>query len=516
MGHEDRKIPTGFAGFADIDIVERGGALPAFVPLADLDPDDLPELMRLCHLLPLKTRHAALAAALARGADPNARCRFGAVPIDTLYTDGDGAGLALLLSHGADVSDYGWSAAHLAVITGDAVALSRCAPALLAQVDALGDTPFLLACRFGPPAIVRHLMPAKVPAIALLTAAESGALDVMAALLAAGADVNATTSDGNSALLSAIEHGQVAMVAALLEWGADVNARIDLSKPEVRHHPTLVTGLDLVMAKIVDAPRAKAPAAFTTIYSAAQNPEMIRLLVDHGADPAGFAGAAFSTAVGLDLVPPPAITRDLFAAGYRVRFGVANPERVDPLFWQAQMRNGQSAPDAKAQIVGCQTTTQGPVWSFDRKGRTATRMPGGGWLLVGGQHGTAHLPDHAIYNDVTYVSPSGAIAHYIYPAKTFAPTIDHSATCVDAGVWLIGGRGYSRDADRAPVLWLSLDDFSINWVPTHGRGPGAIYGHSARLLEGAIHISGGFDAHGRPSRAAYVLDLASRAWHRLN
>lgn len=516
MGHEDRKIPTGFAGFEDVDIVQRSGALSVTLPVAERDPQDLPELMRLCHMLPLKTRHAALAEALARGADPDASCPFGAVPIDTLYTDGDGTGLALLLAHGADVSDYGWSAAHLAVIKGDLAALTGCPPDALTQPDALGDTPFLLACRFGQPAMVRHLMPAQIPPIAMLVTAESGALDVMAALLAAGGDVNAATADGNCALLSAIEHGQVDMVAALLAKGACLEARIDLSKPEVRRHPAIVTGLDLIMAKFVDAPRAHAPAAFTTIYTATKNPEMIRLLVAHGADPAGFSGAAFATAVGLDQVSAPPITRDLFAAGYRVRFGTANPERVDPMFWQAQMRSGRSAADAKAQIVGRQTATEGPVWSFNREGRSATRLPCGGWILVGGQHGTARSPDHAIYNDVTYVAPHGAISHYIYPPRVFVPTFDHSATCVDSGVWIIGGRGYARDVAAASVLWLSLDDYSVNSIHTHGRSPGAVYGHTATLMDSAIHISGGFHADGTALREAYVLDLSSRVWHRVN
>jgi len=220
MGHEDRKIQSGFAAFENIDIVQRADAGPAQFAVLDVDPDAMPEIMRICTMHPLKSRHAALAAALAHGEDPDASCPYGAMPIDTLYTDGDGVGLAMLLASGAQADDYGWNAAHLAVIAGDARALARCDAALLTQVDQLGDTPFLLACRFGQPDMVTALMPQTIPPIALLTAAESGAVPVMAALIAAGADVNASLENGNCALLSAIEHGQAEMVAALLAWDA--------------------------------------------------------------------------------------------------------------------------------------------------------------------------------------------------------------------------------------------------------------------------------------------------------
>lgn len=517
MGREDRKLPSEFAQFEELDIVQRPKTLPQ--EITDLDLAAMPEIMRICSIRLLADRHAALAEALAKGEDPDARCPFGAMPIDTLYTDADGKGLAMLLAYGADMADYGWTDAHLAVIAGDVAALRGCDPALLEQPDNLGDTPFLLACRFGPPAIVQHLMPKPIPEMALLIAAESGDVAVMAALIDGGADVNATVEDGNCALLSAVEHGRTEMVAAVLQWGASLEQRIDLSLPPVRNSPSVVTGLDLMVARMMDQPQVAPDPVFTTIYTAAKVPEMIRVLVAYGADPTQFVGAGFAAAVGLDQVPPPSITRDVFAAGYRVRFGQANPERVDPLFWQAQMRSCKSGAAAKAASIGTEIRTQGPIWSFDRVGRSATKLPSGDWLLIGGHQGDPNDPNYAIHNDVTIVSPAGAIRHFVYPPSIFPPTSFHTATCVDAGVWIIGGRGYRRDgmAGVTSVTWLSLDDFSMNPLRTFAQKPGAIYGHKARLVDGAIYVGGGKSfPDGKPMRKSLVLDLASRAWHPVN
>jgi uncharacterized protein len=58
----------------------------------------------------------------------------------------------------------------------------------------------------------------------LMTASATGHLDVMQALLAKGADVNAKASDGRTALMMASETGRLDVVQALLDKGADVNS----------------------------------------------------------------------------------------------------------------------------------------------------------------------------------------------------------------------------------------------------------------------------------------------------
>ncbi|MGH9901664.1 MAG: ankyrin repeat domain-containing protein, partial [Pyrinomonadaceae bacterium] len=66
-----------------------------------------------------------------------------------------------------------------------------------------------------------------VSARALLRAAEGGDAEEVEALLAAGADVNATVGGGKTALMVAASRGHADVVRALLGAGASVNARSD-------------------------------------------------------------------------------------------------------------------------------------------------------------------------------------------------------------------------------------------------------------------------------------------------
>jgi len=59
----------------------------------------------------------------------------------------------------------------------------------------------------------------------LYFAVHEGAPDVLAALLKAGADVNAKFSQGRTALHDAVKRDKPALVTALLQAGAEVNAR---------------------------------------------------------------------------------------------------------------------------------------------------------------------------------------------------------------------------------------------------------------------------------------------------
>lgn len=88
------------------------------------------------------------------------------------------------------------------------------------------------AAQNGQESTLRRLLEAGVPANAayadaplLVTAVNSGKLKVAAALLAAGADVNAADADGNTPLIHAVVNGNFAMVKLLLEQGADPTRR---------------------------------------------------------------------------------------------------------------------------------------------------------------------------------------------------------------------------------------------------------------------------------------------------
>ncbi len=64
----------------------------------------------------------------------------------------------------------------------------------------------------------------------LHSAVASQQLDIAAALLSKGADVNAKQQDGFTPLHEAAQNGQVEMVKLLLQYGADVNATKDDGK----------------------------------------------------------------------------------------------------------------------------------------------------------------------------------------------------------------------------------------------------------------------------------------------
>ena len=60
---------------------------------------------------------------------------------------------------------------------------------------------------------------------ALMMAAREGNVDIVKALLAAGADIGAKDNDGDAALVWAVEEGRADIVEMLLAAGADINAQ---------------------------------------------------------------------------------------------------------------------------------------------------------------------------------------------------------------------------------------------------------------------------------------------------
>ena len=61
-----------------------------------------------------------------------------------------------------------------------------------------------------------------------MLASEKGYLDIVQALLAKGADVNATDNDGDTALMRASVWGRLEVVQALLAKDAKVNAKTNV------------------------------------------------------------------------------------------------------------------------------------------------------------------------------------------------------------------------------------------------------------------------------------------------
>ena len=208
------------------------------------------------------------------GGDPDARGTRGQTALMWAVAQGHEAALRVLLEHGADVDlrTDTWSQAMAVPPHSD--------PANQQNVPHGGYTALLFAARVGELESARLLIAAgaDVDAVdawgvsAMTLAAHSGFGDIVQELLEAGADPNAAGA-GFSALHLAVLRRDDATARALLTHGADANARLANWTPTRRAsndwhiHPSLVGATPFWIA-----------ARLT-------QPVMMRLLVEHGADP---------------------------------------------------------------------------------------------------------------------------------------------------------------------------------------------------------------------------------------
>lgn len=228
----------------------------------------------------------------------------------------------------------------------------------------------------------------------------------------------------------------------------------------------------------------------------------------------------FPHATGAALIPDPGVTSAIFNRDALPRFGTANPELCKNPFYLGQIRTGRTGFGAERHYLGevGHRTCASPVWSFQRFGRTITRLPDGHLVLIAGEHEDYYDDDFNIYNDVTVLDGTGGVQHFLYPRDVFPPTDFHTATLLDDSILLIGNLSYKdqRQKGVTQVLRLSLDDFSMHRVKTSGPPPGWINRHSADLQDGHILIFGGKLEPGyidNPHR--HALDTATMRWQRL-
>ena len=245
---------------------------------------------------------------LAAGANPNLTLLAGETPLMVAARSGAPEVVELLLRHGAETEARGargqtalmWAVAqhHPSIVTvllangADVHARSDVWSQMMAvpphgqpeynrQTPHGGNTALMFAARVGDVGSARQLVEAGadvddtdargVSATAL--AAHAGFGDLVELLLEGGADPNAAEA-GFSALHTAVMRRDLRMVGALLDHGADPNAVLRTWTSPRRasrdHHfaPPLVGATPFWLA-----------ARFTA-------PDIMRLLVDHGADPA--------------------------------------------------------------------------------------------------------------------------------------------------------------------------------------------------------------------------------------
>lgn len=222
--------------------------------------------------------------------------------------------------------------------------------------------------------------------------------------------------------------------------------------------------------------------------------------------------------------PPPPLSPDEFLAWRSPRKVTGHPTRLDNPLWHWLARTRWDAYNANNRYSGPSPFDAGPMWCFDRFGKSETALPGGSVVHIGGEHEDYYDPDFFIYNDVTVVDAAGNIAIHGYPAEDFPPTDFHSATLVGQSIIIIGCLGYGeqREAGTTPVYRLELSSMQIRKVETSGPPPGWIFKHSARLEDDGVSIvvSGGERWQGpdvpiTQNIDSWSLDTAAGAWKRL-
>ena len=265
---------------------------------------------------------------LASGAEANTANRYGVTPLALACTNGNGALVELLLDAGADPNSSlpgGETALMTAARTG------RIGPvkALLARgadvhgkVHGMGRREGAGANAFNhrinDPGIFDF--ETKAEQTALIWAAAEGHAEVVAELIAAGADYRATLASGFTPLLFAVRNGHLDVVRTLVEAGADVNQRIE-PDPDWRHmgyrarlrpnatplHVAVENGhfeLGAYLLEVGSDPNAADPVGYTPLHAVtnarrvapgdADPPpdptgnmtslEFVRRLADHGAN----------------------------------------------------------------------------------------------------------------------------------------------------------------------------------------------------------------------------------------
>lgn len=222
--------------------------------------------------------------------------------------------------------------------------------------------------------------------------------------------------------------------------------------------------------------------------------------------------------------PPPSLDREEFLSWRSPRVAEGGPVGLDNQLWHWMVRTRHSGFGANEIFKGPSPFDAGPMWCFDRFGKSETALPDGRIVHIGGEHEDSYDPDFFIYNDVVVIQPDGEISIHGYGRETFPPTDFHSATLVEGAIFVLGCLGYpeQRVAGRTPVFRLSLDTLDMSPVTTSGEGPGWIYKHSATLAEdgrtlivsgGEVWLSG--ERSSQENVDQWSLDVETGLWTRL-
>jgi thiol-disulfide isomerase/thioredoxin/ankyrin repeat protein len=372
----------------------------------------------------------------------------------------------------------------------------------------------------------------------LMRAVATGTLADVEAALSAAPSFDASDHADRNAWLLAIETGDLAKTQLLRERGAaaakpPLNSYAPLSLAVMRGDAAMVKWL-LDVGEPVDSVDASLAFAASPLIHAvrADNLSMVQLLLAAGANPdfvpPGYfqppLPAACSRAVALALHAAGAdiqfaassvhrlllglsentnestlgLSEAEFRAGLSPRFGESNPHEFSAPYYTRMIQTGKTAYHALREFRALpdidMTGFRYPVWSAARVGQSITFLPDGRVIQIAGEHEDFYDSNFCIYNDVFVHQPDGRIQVFGYPLEVFPPTDFHSATLIDAHIYVIGNLGH-RDAEvpeRTPVYRLNTTTYKLEAVETSGQSPRRLYKHRADLrANNVIRISGG-------------------------
>lgn len=436
-----------------------------------------------------------------RGAKLNTVTDYSESALSVASNNGRFDAIRVLLDAGADAGPLEWTPLMHAIAFGtlNDVETQLKAGADLTARDFWSRTPWLLSLQVGDVAKAQMLLAAgasrtdrgrcgKTPLICPIINRHT---PMLRWLLDEGFDPNDTDDFQGTALMEAAESGATECVKILLEAGADF------------HRPNKYSGKAIKIAANLD---------------------IVRLLVDHGADINELSDEMRAKLTHVSSDGELFASEDEYRAAKHRRFGTTNPEKMSSPFWRAMVKCGVCAYAARASFNDVDSRG-GAVWCFKRFGKSMTLLPDGRIVEIGGEHEDFYDPDFCIYNDVVVHHGDGTFDIYGYPKETFPPTDFHSATLVGNHIYIIGRLGYQgqRQFDQTPVYRLNLKSFEIQALPTSGDKPGWIHRHTAIMSgDDQIRISGGTTSlmedgkeQLKDNPCVFLLDLSTSVWKKI-
>lgn len=436
------------------------------------------------------------------GVELSAVSDYGESAVRVLSRHGRFDAVRYLLEAGADKSQLKWSPLHEAVAIGSLadVQTALAAGESLEERDCWTRTAFHLALLVGD-------------------------LEKASLLLDHGADQNACGRCGVPPMSFAVQGRHHEAIRWLIQHGHNIDKVDEFGETALVEavQQDDLEGVNILLdagANIEHEANAKA------IRSACSH-EIIMRLLDAGANPAKVSHDGQRIILGLgraDVELLGMASHDDFCQASTRSFGRANPEQMSFRFWEAMIRSGVTAYQARRWFGGTDEPPEQPGWCADRFGQSLTLLPDGRAIQIGGEHEDFYDPDFCIYNDVFLYEPDGTITIYGYPEDVFPPTDFHTATIMDDSIYIIGSLGYAgkRPPGATPVYRLNLADFRIDRLDTQGDQPGRIFNHrSAAQDTNEIRVWGG-DVISKNDRGetheenhgVFVLDLNTLRWRR--